>query len=173
VPEVNPVTVTGDVAFVAVKDPGVEVTVNPDKDFPPVALDVTGTEAEVVPPKGLPVTFVGVPVVGACGTVVIVADSEAAEAKAFPYPLVAVTVKVKAVFEGIPVTTIGEDDPDAEYPPVVDAAVKDVTNPPPEPAVNAILAAPLLNARDVPTSVATADVAEVGITPSCDHPADV
>ena len=122
-PEVNPVTVTGDVAFVAVKDPGEEVTVNPDKDLPPVALAVTGTEAEVVEPNATPVTFVGVPIVGVCGTVVIVADAEAAEAKAFPYPLVAVTVKVNAVLEGIPVTTTGEEDPDAEYPPVVDAAV--------------------------------------------------
>ena len=49
----------------------------------------------------------------------------------------------------------------------------DVTNPPPEPGVNATDTAALLNARFVPTSVAVPIVADVGITPNCDQPAAV
>ena len=77
-----------------VNDPGLEVTVNPDTALPPVAFAVTGTEAEVVDPNATPVMFVGVPIVGVCGTEVVVAEDEELEANAFPYPLVAVTVKV-------------------------------------------------------------------------------
>jgi hypothetical protein len=77
-----------------VKDPGLDVTVNPETALPPVAFAVTGTEAETVDPNAEPVIFVGVPVVGACGTEVVVAEDEELDANAFPYPLVAVTVKV-------------------------------------------------------------------------------
>jgi hypothetical protein len=91
--------------------------------LPPVALAVTGTEAETVDPNAAPVTFVGVPMLGACGTVVVVAELDAEDAKALPYPLVAVTVNVAEVPTGIFSTTIGEEDPDPEYPPAVDVAV--------------------------------------------------
>ena len=63
VPDVRPGTVTGDVP-VALKEPGEDVTVNPETVFPPVALAVTGTEAETVAPNAAPITFVGVPIVG-------------------------------------------------------------------------------------------------------------
>ena len=54
---------------------------------------------------------------------VIVAELDAADAKALPYPFVAVTVNVAEVPTGIFGTTIGEEVPDAEYPPDVDVAV--------------------------------------------------
>ena len=74
---------------------------------------------------------------------------------------------------GIFGTTIGEEDPDAEYPPAVDVAVKDEASPPSDAGVNVTETAPLLYARDVPTSVAVPIVADKGITPSCDQPAAV
>ena len=82
-PEVSPATVTGLVPD-PVKDPGEEVTINPDTALPPVAFAVTGTDAEVVDPNATPVTFVGVPVVGTAGTDVGVTEEDEDEANAFP-----------------------------------------------------------------------------------------
>ncbi len=113
VPDVRPETVTGLVP-VPVKDPGEDVTVYEVIACPPVALLLIGTDADTVDPYAASATLDTEPTVGAWGTVVIVAELDAADAKAFPYPLVAVTVKVNAVLEGIPVTTIGEEDPEPE-----------------------------------------------------------
>lgn len=65
VPEVKPVTKIGDVALVAVREPGLEVTLKEVADAPDPA--VKGTETEQVEPKLTPVTFVGVPIVGVLG----------------------------------------------------------------------------------------------------------
>lgn len=135
-------------------------------DFPPVALAVTGTDAEQVDPKATPVTFVGDPIVGVCGTDVAVAEFDAVDAKELPYPFVAVTVKVNAVLDGIPVTTTGVEDPLAEYPPDVEVAVNEDANPPPVFGVNATETAALLNSLFVPTSVAVPIVGVNGITPN-------
>ena len=82
-PEVSPATVTGLVPD-PVKDPGLDVTVNPDTALPPVAFAVTGTEAETVEPKADPVIFVGVPMVGTAGTDVGVTEEDEDVASAFP-----------------------------------------------------------------------------------------
>jgi hypothetical protein len=63
-----------------------------------------------------------------------------------------------------PVTVIGDDDPDAVYPPGDDVTVKDVIAAPLfAPAVKETTAAPLLNARAVPTSVADTLVGALGL----------
>ena len=56
------------------------------------------------------------------------------------------------------------------YPPGEETTVYPVINPPDVGAVNATDAAPLLNARDVPTSVAETAVGEPGIAPNVTHP---
>ena len=60
VPFVSPVTVNGLEEPVAVNDPGLEVTVYPVIDAPPVAPAVNGTEIAPLAPVAL-----GVPTVGA------------------------------------------------------------------------------------------------------------
>ena len=72
-----------------------------------------------------------------------------------------------------PDTLTGDEDPVPLIDPGVETAVNEDARPSPEPAVNATSTEPLPCVTLVPTSVATADVAEVGITPSCDQPADV
>jgi hypothetical protein len=62
---VNPVTTIGLDEPVAVIFPGLDVTVYPVIDEPPVAFAVNATEACAFPP-------VTDPIVGACGTVVAV-----------------------------------------------------------------------------------------------------
>jgi hypothetical protein len=87
VPFVNPVTTSGLDEPVAVKFPGLDVTVYPVIDDPPVAFAVKVTDACAFPP-------VAVPIVGACGTVVAVIALLADEAADVPYTLEAVAVKV-------------------------------------------------------------------------------
>jgi hypothetical protein len=60
------------------------------------------------------------------------------------------------------VTTSGDDAPDAVKLPGDEVTVKDVAGAPDAAAVNATLAAPLLNAREVPTSVAVTPVGAFG-----------
>ncbi len=85
---------------------------------------------------------------------------------AFPYGFVAVTLNVYAVFDDKPVTTIGLEEPEAVIDPGFDVIVNVVTKPPPEPGVKVTDAAALLNALDVPTSVAVPIVGIDGITPN-------
>jgi hypothetical protein len=65
------------------------------------------------------------------------------------------------VFDCNPVTVIGDDAPDAVKPPGDEVTVNEVAGAP-AAAVNATDAAPLLKARDVPTSVATTLVGAFG-----------
>lgn len=90
--------------------------------------------------------------VGVAGTVVAVMELDAEEASEVPDAFVAVIVNVYAVLDCKPSTTIGDDEPVAVYDPGEDVTLKDVAVAP-APAVKGMLAAPLLNARDVPTSV--------------------
>jgi hypothetical protein len=87
------------------------------------------------------------------GTVVAVIELDAEEASEVPDAFDAVTVNVYAVLDCKPSTTIGDDEPVAVYDPGEDVTSKDVAVAP-APAVNVTLAAPLLNARLVPTFVA-------------------
>ena len=86
-------------------------------------------------------------------------DAEAEEAAEVPEALVAVTVNVYDVLDCKPSTVTGDEEPVPVYDPGEDVTVKDVAVAP-APAVKVTLAAPLLNARAVPTLVA---VALVGI----------
>jgi hypothetical protein len=61
------VTVTGDVALVAVNDPGLDVTVK-DAGTPPVAFAVTATVAAPLLKARDDGVFVAVPIVGVSGT---------------------------------------------------------------------------------------------------------
>jgi hypothetical protein len=88
-----------------------------------------------------------------------------------PDAFVAVTVKVYDVLDCRPSTVIGDEDAVPVYDPGEEVAVNDVAVAP-GAAVNATVAAPLLNARLVPTSVAVpivgmpgAPLAEEEITP--------
>jgi hypothetical protein len=114
---------------------------------------------------------VAVPIVGACGTVVAVMLLEAAEAADVPAAFVPVTVNVYAVPDCKPVTVNGDDAPVAVKLPGLEVTVKEVAKAP-APAVNVTVAAPLLKAREVPTSVAVpivgmpgAPFADEAITP--------
>lgn len=69
------------------------------------------------------------------------------------------------MFDCNPVTVIGDDAPDAVYPPGEEVTANEVAGAP-AAALNATDAAPLLKARDVPTSVATT---LVGL-PGCKKP---
>jgi hypothetical protein len=86
------------------------------------------------------------------GTVVAVIELDADEASDVPDAFDAVIVNVYAVLDCSPSTTIGDDEPVAVYDPGEDVTVKDVAVAP-APAVKGTLAAPLLNARLVPTFV--------------------
>jgi hypothetical protein len=79
----------------------------------------------------------------------------AEEDRELPVAFVAVAVNVYAVFDCSPATVIGEEDPVPVNPPGEEVTVYPViADPPVWPAVNVTDAAPLLNERDVPTSVA-------------------
>jgi hypothetical protein len=80
------VTLIGDDPAVPVA-PLVDVAVNTDTAFPPVAPAVNGTDT-------VPVVPLAVPIVGAAGTVVAVIAAEALDAGPVPAALVPVTVKV-------------------------------------------------------------------------------
>ena len=84
VPFVNPVTVSGLDAPVAVSPPGLDVTVNPVILEPPVAFAENATDTCAFPP----VTDV---ILGACGTVVAVTALLADDAEDVPIEPVAVT----------------------------------------------------------------------------------
>ena len=71
-----------------------EVAVNVDTAAPPVAPGVKATEMLALPVYACPVAQVGVPIVGACGTVVAVIELDADEAELVPAEDVAVTVNV-------------------------------------------------------------------------------
>ena len=90
---------------------------------------------------------------GVAGTVVAVIEPEADDAELVPKAFVAVTVNVYAVFDCNPVTVIGDVAPVPVKPPGDDVTVNEVAAFGPW-AVNATVAAPLLNALLVPTSVA-------------------
>ena len=90
---------------------------------------------------------------GVAGTVVAVIEAEADESSDEPDKLFPLTVNVYAVSDCNPSTVIGDDAPVAVKPPGDDVTVKDVAGAP-APSVKVTVAAPLLNARDVPTSVA-------------------
>jgi hypothetical protein len=102
VPFVNPVTTSGDDAPVAVSSPGLDVTVNPVIEEPPVAFAENAIDACKFP-------FVTELIVGAAGTVVAVTAVLADEAADVPYALDAVTVYVYCVLEARLVTVIGDD----------------------------------------------------------------
>jgi hypothetical protein len=89
VPAVNPVTVIGEDVPDAVIPPGLEVTVYPVIAVPPFALGaVNGTETEVAD------AIVGIPIIGAPGTILGVIETEADEGVEVPALVVAVTVNV-------------------------------------------------------------------------------
>lgn len=118
VPAVTSVTVIGLDAPV-LERPEDDVAVNVLTALFPLLFAVNGTDTTPdVPP-------VAVPIVGACGLDVGITVPVADDAADVPMAFVAVTVNVKAV-EGVvgkPVTTIGEEDPLAVYPPVFDVTV--------------------------------------------------
>ena len=72
-----------------------------------------------------------------------------------------------------PVTLTGEDDADALIEPGDETAVNEDASPPPAAGVNATSTEPLPCATLVPTSSGVPIVADKGITPNCDHPAEV
>jgi hypothetical protein len=96
---------------------------------PPVAFAVNGTETTPEEPPE------AVPIVGACGTVVGVAEEEALDALDVPLALVAVTVYVRAVPTASEIR-IGDEEPVA-VPPEEEVTVYEViVAPPVAPAVN-------------------------------------
>ena len=101
-------------------------------------------------------------IVGVCGTVVAVIDEDALEAAELPAVLDATAVNVYAVLDCNPVTVKGELAPVAVKPPGEDVTVKDVAAAPVAAGVNVTVAAPLLYARLVPTSVAETPVGALG-----------
>jgi hypothetical protein len=103
VPAVNEITVIGEDAPAAVMLPGDDVTVYPVIEDPPVAPAVNGTETVVPVNKS-----VGVPIVGACGTVVAVMLDVAVDAADVAVAFVAVAVNVYAVFDCNPVMVTGD-----------------------------------------------------------------
>jgi hypothetical protein len=142
IPVVRPDTMIGEDDPVAVCPPE-DVTVYSVIEDPPVAPAVNGTEIDVA------VFCNGVPIVGACGTVVAVTPDEADEAEDVPYALDAVTVYVYCVLDASPVTVTGDDVPVNVDGDVVGVGV--TTNELGAPAlvlgVNATDILPLLNAR--------------------------
>jgi hypothetical protein len=108
--------------------------------------------------------LVGVPIVGAAGTVVTVAALDAADAGPTPAAFVPVTVNVGVAPVAIPVTTIGDDAPVAVCP-VLAVTVNDVAAFGPV-GVNVTDTAPLLNGLAVPTSVAVPIVGAYGVKKS-------
>ena len=88
------------------------------------------------------------------GTVVAVIAVEAEDALEVPAALVAVTVNVQEVDDCKPSTVNGDEDPVAVKLPGLEVAVNEVAAGDPPGRLNVTVAAPLLNARSVPTSVA-------------------
>jgi hypothetical protein len=80
-------------------------------------------------------------------------EADAEDAELVPKAFVAVTVNVYAVSDCNPATVIGEDAPVPVKPPGDDVAVNEVAALGPS-GVKVTVAAPLLNALEVPTSVA-------------------
>jgi hypothetical protein len=119
VPAVISVIPIGVVVFVPVLAE-LEVVVNTVTVSPPVAFAVNGTETTPdVPPEA-------VPIVGACGTVVAVMLLDAADAADVPIEFVAVAVNVYSTPDCKPVTTSGDEAPEAEKPPGLDVTVYEV-----------------------------------------------
>jgi hypothetical protein len=137
VPFERPVCVIGEDAAEPLPADGLEVDVKVLIAFPPVAPAVNATVACPFPPVGLPI-------VGACGTVVAVIDPEADDAAAVPLSFAAVTVNVYEVLDARPVTVNGDEAPEAVNPPGDEVAVYVTVFPPVPPAVNVTVAAPLL-----------------------------
>jgi hypothetical protein len=98
---------------------------------------------------------------GVAGTVVIGTEFEGNDAGEVPETFVAVTVNVAVAPDAIPGTTIGEDSPVAICP-VLDVAVYDEAAGESAGSSKATDAAPLLNGRSVPTSVATTLIGAFG-----------
>jgi hypothetical protein len=115
--------------------------------------------------KLTPVVAVGAD--GVAGTVVIVTAAEAAEAADVPAALVARTVNVTDAAEVNPVTVKGDVAPVAVCP-VLAVTVKDVAAGESAGRENETVAAPLLNARPVPTFVAVTPVGANGSKKSFD-----
>jgi hypothetical protein len=100
--------------------------------------------------------------VGACGTVVAVILEDVPGSDT-PTAFVAVTLKVYDVFDCKPVTCAEVEDVVAVKPPGEEVTVYEVIGAPlEEGAVQLTVAAPLLNARPVPISVAETDVGALG-----------
>jgi hypothetical protein len=89
---------------------------------------------------------------------------DAADAAPVPIAFVAVTVNVYEVDDCKPATVNGDEAPDAVNPPGLDVTVYEVIADLPlfAGAVNVTVAAPLLKARAVPTSVAVPIVGAAG-----------
>jgi hypothetical protein len=104
---------------------------------------------------------------GVAGTVVIVTAEEAAEAADVPAALVARTVNVTDAAEVNPVTVKGDVAPVAVCP-VLAVTVKDVALGESAGRENETVAAPLLNARPVPTFVPTTLIGAKGSRKSFD-----
>lgn len=128
--------------------------------MPPVAGEVQETLSWLT-------CVVAVGADGVAGTVVMSIAEEAEDATDVPAALVAVTVKVTDAAESIPDTTIGDDDPVAVSP-VLAVTVKDVAAGESSGKENATDAAPSLNGREVPMSVATTEVGANGSKKSFD-----
>lgn len=117
VPFVKPVTFIGELTPVAVKLPGLDVTVYKVIALPPLLAGATNaTLAEVFPAAATTA-------VGASGTVTGVTAVEAVEAAELPTAFVATTVKVYDIPFVKPVTVSGEFDPVAVTPPRLDVTV--------------------------------------------------
>lgn len=117
VPFVKPVTFIGELTPVAVKLPGLDVTVYKVIALPPLLAGATNaTLAEVLPAAATTA-------VGASGTVTGVTAVEAVEATELPTAFVANTVKVYDIPFIKPVTVSGELDPVAVTPPGLDVTV--------------------------------------------------
>ena len=128
--------------------------------LPPFAGAVQETESASTP-------AVAVGAEGVAGTVVTVTADDGLEAADVPAALLAVTVNVGVADEAIPVTTIGEDAPEAVCP-VLAVTVKDVAAGESAGKENATETAPLLNGRFVPTFVALSIVGFNGSKKSFD-----
>jgi hypothetical protein len=111
---------------------------------------------------------VAVAIVTALGTVVAVIEADAVDAADVPAALVAVAVNVYDVFDCNPVTVSGEVAPVAVKDPGDDVTVNDVAAGDSAGREKDTEAAPLLNARDVPTSVAVTFVGAFGSKKSFD-----
>jgi hypothetical protein len=90
----KPVTVTGEVSPVPVYAPGLEVTVYPVIELPPVAFVVNATVAAPLLYALEVPTSVATPIVGDSGIVVANIESDAVDSGDVPAWFVALTLKV-------------------------------------------------------------------------------